>query len=449
MPHLQRNIRFILFLILPILGFILGWSLSQETTQQKSSNVSVKTESGDIGNQIENIVENLNSGSVQNDKKINQDEVDLSIFWETWDILQSNYLHQESFDTKKQVYGATKGLVNSLVDPYTTFMDPEEMAEFEESISGEFEGIGAEITTRDDNLVIITPLKGAPAELAGLQASDIIYKINDELTINMSTEIAVTKIRGPKGTKVTLTVLRAEEPSPIDIEIVRDNIYVESVESEFKEDIAIISISQFGEDSIREFNEQIPQILLDSPRGIILDLRNNGGGLLDASLDVATEFFNQKVIVKTKGRKFGESGDLKSGKDGSFTTIPMIVLVNEGSASASEIFAGAVQDHKRGLVLGRKTFGKGSVQNVLPLSDGSSLKVTIAEWLTPAGRSIHNEGITPDVIIKTTREDFENEIDPILNQALELIGTEKMETLLNPPSPKLDEEMYEEVPKGE
>lgn len=425
MPHVTRNIRFILFLILPILGFLLGWSLSQKNTHQvltpqTSEKITIK--------RIDDLVENL--GGV-NTKKVKKEDVDLSVFWETWNALGSNFLNQEVFNKKEQVYGATKGLVSSLKDPHTAFMTPKETAEFEESISGEFEGIGAEIAIRDEHLVVITPLKNSPAELAGLKAGDMIYKIDGESTFGISADVAVTKIRGPKGEKVTLTIIRKGEDKPFDIEIVRDNIILHNIEFEMKEDIAILEISQFGTDLVREFRDLIPQITLENPEGVIVDLRNNGGGLLDAALEIATEFFDQKIIVKTKGRQFGDSGDLKSGKNGAFINTPLIVLTNQGSASASEIFAGATQDHKRGLVIGTKTFGKGSVQNVIPLSDGASLKVTIAEWLTPIGRSIHKEGIAPDEEIERTKEDHENDQDPVMDRALEIFASEVIEELIN------------------
>ncbi len=439
MPQYKRNVRFILFLILPILGFLLGWTLSQETMQHAEEPISVKIEAPAP---LEEIIESASEKVGR--KKINPEKVDLAILWETWEALEANFLNTEKFDKRQQVYGATKGMVASLGDPYTSFLSPEDTAEFEESISGEFEGIGAEIAIRDDNLVVISPIKGSPAELAGLKSGDFIYKVDGEPTIGMSIEEAVTKIRGPKGEKVTLTVLRKGEDAPLEIVIVRDQIHIENMTFEMKDDVAVIELSQFGSEAVKEFKEIIPQILLESPKGIILDLRNNGGGLLDVSLEIATEFFDEKVVVKTKGRRFGETGDLKTGKDGSFTEVPLIVLINGGSASASEIFAGAVQDHKRGVVLGRKTFGKGSVQNMLPLSDGSSLKVTIAEWLTPAGRSIHNEGITPDEVIKTSREDRENEIDPVMGRAIELMGTEEMNEMIAGVS---EEEMLEGAPE--
>ncbi|MCK5460683.1 S41 family peptidase [Candidatus Gracilibacteria bacterium] len=424
MPHYERNIRFILFLILPILGFILGWSLSQKNSEYLPSDALTI----EIKNKDSLEIPKIESLNIF--RKTEPKNVDLDVFWETWNAMEANFLHQDRLETKEQIYGATKGLVKSLDDPYTVFMTPKENQEFEESINGEFEGIGAEITIKDDQLTIVSPLKGSPAEKSGLKPGDMIFKIDGEQSFGLSIEEAVMKIRGPKGEKVTLTVIRKEQKKPIDIVIVRDNIIIHAVEWEKKDDIAIITISQFGNSAMKEFQEIASEILLESPRGIIVDLRNNGGGLLDICVKVLTEFLEESVVVKTKGLKFGDTGDLMSGRGGSFLDIPLVVLGNEGSASASEIFMGAIQDHNRGLFLGEKTFGKGSVQNVIPLSDGSSLKVTIAEWLTPNGRSINKEGIHPDEKIERTNEDYENNFDPAMERALDLVGTDEMIQIL-------------------
>ncbi len=427
MPHYQRNIRFILFIILPILGFILGWSLNEK--HDKSQPISKITETT-IKKE-----ENLKNKFF---KKTKPKDVDLDIFWEVWNTAESNFLYNDRLKTSEQVYGATKGLIKSLGDPYTVFMSPDETTKFEESMNGEFEGIGAEIGIKNDQLTIISPLKGSPAEKSGLLSGDIIYKINDEVSYDLSVEEAVLKIRGPKGEKVTLTILRKDIKKPLEIVIVRDNIVLHSVEWEMKDSTAYLSISQFGNTTEKEFQEAISEILLESPTGIIIDLRNNGGGLLNVCIKTLTEFIKEKIVVKTRGRKIGNTGDYITGRDGAFLNIPTIILVNEGSASASEIFAGAIQDYKRGLIIGNKTFGKGSVQNLISFADGSSLKITISEWLTPNGRSIHEKGITPDEIIETTEEDFENNIDPVLERALDLIGSDEMKSILEKSSNKIN-----------
>ena len=425
MPHYERNIRLILFLILPILGFLLGWSLSQKNAKYEPT-VSIEIENPETDPVV------IEEAKLKVKKNTKPKDVDLSLFWETWNGMEENYLYQEKLETKAQMYGAIKGLIRSLDDPYTVFMNPDEARKFEENIAGEFEGIGAEIAVRNKQLVIVTPLKGSPAQLAGLESGDFIFKINDEPTHDLTVDEAVMRIRGPKGEKVVLSIIREGEKNPLEITIVRDNIVIKTLEWKMVDDVAVVSLAQFGTDVVSEFQTMTSEILLQNPRGIVLDLRNNGGGLLDACVKIASEFLDQKIIVRTKGRKFGDSGDIMSGRNGAFLDTPIVVLVNKGSASASEIFAGAIQDHKRGILLGEKTFGKGSVQNVIPLSDGSSLKVTIAEWLTPEGKSIHKVGIDPDEVIEITDEDFENGEDTVMSRALDLVGTDEMVEMLNP-----------------
>lgn len=432
MPHYERNIRFILFLILPILSFLLGWSLNQKSSDQ-GTNLSLKVEEkGDGG-----LLQNLNVKPYIYGK-VKPDDVDLDIFWETWNALEANYLRTDKFKTQDQVYGATKGLVKSMGDPYTVFMTPEENEQFSTSIDGEFEGIGAEITIRDQQLMVVSPLKGSPAEQAGLKPKDKIYKIDDKPSFGLSIEEAVMQIRGPKGEKVVLTIIREGEKKPLEITIVRDNIVIENIEWKMEDDIAVMEIAQFGTNLMSEFEAAATEILLENPRGMVIDLRNDGGGLLDVCIDLLGEFLEEKVAVKTEGRGFGNSGDLMTGRGGSFLNIPLVVLTNEGSASASEIFAGAIQDHDRGVVLGAKSFGKGSVQNVLPLTDGSSLKVTIAEWKTPLGRSINEVGLEPDEAVENDED--EDNGDEVLNRALDIVGTDEMNDILKNKKPVVKEE---------
>ena len=415
MPHYKRNIQFLLFIILPILSFLLGWSLNQ---QQHNAPTTLEINKKEVIKK-----DNTFFPSIKIHRKSDPKNVDLSLFWETWNNLDSNFLYKEKFSEDDQVNGAIKGLVMSLDDPYTVFMTAEENAEFEKSMSDEiFEGIGAEITVRKGQLMVVSPLRGSPAELAGLRAGDKIFTIDGEPSLKLSAEEAVTKIRGPKGEKVTLEVLREEEPKPVKITIVRDSIINKSLQWEMKEEFAVLTISQFGEELDKLFIEAIPDILLEKPSGIIIDLRNNGGGFLDTSIKVMNEFFDKKVLVTTKGRKIGQSGDLESDNGGAFLNIPVIILVNKGSASASEIFAGAFQDYNRGIVLGEQTFGKGVVQNVIPLSKGASLKVTVAEWLTPFGRSINKEGIHPDIESVQTLDDYDNGDDPVLEEAINILN---------------------------
>jgi carboxyl-terminal processing protease len=445
MPHYQRNVRFILFLILPILGFLLGWSLSQKNNNSLDQELARLEENQE---EIENLNLNAETAKPAVFRKTDPKSVDLSTFWEVWHLAEANFLRAEDFDVQTQVYGATKGLVDSLDDPYTVFMTPEEASDFEESMAGEFEGVGAEIDRRNDQIIIVSPLKGSPAYAAGLQPGDIVFEIDGEPTFGITLEEAVTRIRGPKGDPVILTVIRENERKPIDITIVRDSIVLPTLEWELNDEgIAIISLYQFGNNAVRDFRTAVESIVLESPKGVVVDLRNNGGGLLDACIKILSEFVKDEVVVKTEGRRFGDTGDLKTARDGSLLEVPLVVLVNEGSASASEIFAGAVQDLDRGLVVGRETFGKGSVQNVIPLSSGANLKITVSQWLTPSGRSIQEHGIDPHVIVEFD-EDQPEEFDQILEKGLSLIGTSEMYELIaaGVPDPKVspnDEEIVE------
>lgn len=433
MPHYQRNLRFILFLILPILGFLLGWSLSQKNSDSLEREI----------NRLDITEESVENAGLQPEttrpsvfRKTNPKSVDLSNFWEVWHLAEANYLRSDDFDTQTQVDGAIKGLVESLGDPYTVYMTPQEAKDFDESMSGEFEGIGAEIDKRDEQIVIVSPLKGSPAEAAGLESGDIVFKVDDEATFGITLEEAVTRIRGPKGEPVVLTVIREDERKPIDITIVRDNIVLPTLEWEVNDEgIAIISLYQFGNNAAKDFRTAIEAIVLESPKGLVLDLRNNGGGLLDAAIRILSEFIEDKVVVKTEGRRFGDTGDLKTSRGGSLLEIPLVVLVNGGSASASEILAGAVQDLKRGLVLGETTFGKGSVQNVIPLASGANLKITVSEWLTPNGRSIHKHGIDPHKVVEPL-DDQPDDFDAVMEEALQIIGTPEMYELIADGAPE-------------
>jgi len=444
MPHYQRNIKFILFLILPILGFLLGWSLSQKNieNQQYFKDSEITKEDNKL-NKEKTSIKKIFGNKPSLLKKAEPKNVDLSEFWLVWNTLENNYLDPEKFDTKSQIDGAIKGLVDSLGDDYTTFMTSEDHEKFEESMSGKFEGIGAEIDKKDKQIIIVSPLKNSPAESAGLKTDDIIFKVNGETTFNWSIEKAITKIRGPKGEKVDLTVLREGERKPLEISIVRDDILLPTVELKMvgaEKDIAHISIYQFGNNVTQDFSNIIQEVLLKSPTGIIIDLRGNGGGLLTACVKLISEFIEAKPVVQTSGRKFGDSGELLSHRDGSFLNTPLIVLVDKGSASASEIFAGAVQDYRRGVIIGKTTFGKGTVQNLMPIGEnGAALKVTIAQWLTPNGKSINKEGITPDIIIDTEKDVPTKDYDPFLEKAIEVMNSDTMKEILNTPSEKLSD----------
>lgn len=347
-------------------------------------------------------------------------DVDFSIFWKTWDIVNGKY--DGKVDPSKLLYGAIKGMVNSLDDPYTVFMDPEETKQFEQELSGSISGIGAEVGIKNNLLSVITPLKGSPAEKAGLRAGDVISKIDDEETIDMNLNEAVMKIRGKEGTKVKLTIIRDGKEEVFEIE--RAKITIESVKWEIKSgNIGFIEISRFDEDTAQKLREAENELISKGVKGIVLDLRNNPGGFLDSSIDVTSEFLKSGVVVIEKRTDGSDEHKFSASGKGKYTSekTPLAILVNEGSASASEIVAGALQDHGRGVLIGEKTFGKGSVQEIEEAGQGTTLRITIAHWFTPKGRTIDKEGLKPDIEVKMTDEDFNADRDPQLDKALEYI----------------------------
>lgn len=352
-------------------------------------------------------------------------KIDLTLFWNVWDILVSTYVDTSKLDDQMMIYGSIKGMVSSLHDPYTIFMTPKETEDFRNSLSGDLEGIGAELSIKDHHLIVVSPLKDSPAEKAGVRPGDIIYKINDVLTTDMTLTEAVAKIRGPQGTTVTLVIMRDNLEKPLELVIERKEIRVPSVSWELKENgIIYISINQFGDDTSKEFSNAVNDILLKKPKGIILDLRYNGGGYLEGAVDIVSEFIDNGIVTTVKKRAI-------NGKDNSeiqrvngharLSHLPLVVLINEGSASASEIVAGAIKDYKRGILVGQRSFGKGTVQELQPLSDGSSLRITIAQWLTPTNNNINEVGIEPDETVTISPEDEKNNKDTQLIKAIEIL----------------------------
>ncbi len=351
------------------------------------------------------------------------EKADLSVFWDVWRILSEGYIDEKALDKKTMVYGAIQGMVAALEDPYTVYMTPDETVEFDQSLNGRLEGIGAELTVRDQALVIVTPLKNSPAEKAGLLPGDIVYKIDGELTAEMTLFEAIKNIRGERGTKVVLTIIREGADEPFDVSMTRQEIKVESVTMEEKEEgIFWLSVNQFSESTFPEFQKKVQELLLKEPKGVIVDLRNNGGGYLEVSVDLLSQFLEGKVeAVSIKRRDESLSETRYTNGSPSLPKIPLVVLINDGSASASEIFAGAIQDHKRGLVMGEQSFGKGSVQEVDKLKDGSSIRLTIARWFTPNGTNIDHTGITPDREVALTEEDYLADRDPQLDAAVKYL----------------------------
>lgn len=321
---------------------------------------------------------------------------ELEVFANILSLLQDNYV--DEIDSKKTVDGAIRGLLYSL-DPHSAYLEPEEFKELQEETQGQFSGIGIEITIKDDVLSIISPIEGTPADLAGLKAKDVIVEIDGEKTKDMGATEAVKRLRGAKGSKVTISVYREGWKDLKTFTLVRDIIPLHSVKAFFlAPGYAYSRITNFQSHTTSDYLNAVNGLAeKEEIRGLILDLRNNPGGLLNQAVSIADSFLQGGLIVSTKGRTEDQNMSFKSHKTPEDYQYPLVVLVNEGSASASEIVAGAIQDHKRGILVGTKTFGKGSVQTIIPLPGGAGLRVTTARYYTPAGKSIQALGITPDV----------------------------------------------------
>ena len=345
---------------------------------------------------------------------------DFSLFWDAWKVIQEKYADRASLNKKEMVYGAIEGMVKSLKDPYTVFMKPEQSKQFQDDVSGSFSGIGAEIGIRRDTLTVISPLEDSPAQRAGLRAGDKILKINDTVTADLTVNEAVSIIRGPKGTNVKLTISRATEDAIKEITITRDDIKIPTIKWELKNGkIAYIQLFNFGEIAPSEFRSKIMEILRSPADRIILDLRNNPGGFLEVAQDLTGWFVDVGSVVAIEDFGNGvEPREYRSSGNSVLKSMPLVVLINEGSASASEIMAGALRDLRGVKLIGVKSYGKGSVQELTNLREGTSLKVTIAKWLTPSKKSIMNEGLEPDIKVEITKEDIDNMRDPQLEKAI-------------------------------
>jgi carboxyl-terminal processing protease len=373
-----------------------------------------------IGKSGKSSAENI--GLAQNQELGKPEAVNFSLFWDVWNKVENEYVGRSKLDAEKMLYGAISGMLRALNDPYTLFLPPAESKKFQDDMRGDFEGIGAEIGLRKDVLTIIAPIEGTPAQRAGLQPQDIVLKINDTSTDNLNLDEAVNLIRGPKGTTVRLLVMRNDWKEPKEFAIVRDKINIPILKLEMKDsNIAYIRLYEFTENSPDEFDKAAKQVLKSNAKGVILDLRNNPGGYLEAAVNIAGWFLKSGNVVAIEDFGNGQKTEYRSKGNGSLGDRSVIVLVNQGSASASEILAGALRDDKQSKLVGQKTFGKGSVQQLDNLANGASLKITIAKWLTPSGQSIMNEGLEPDVKVEITDDDINNGRDPQLEKALEML----------------------------
>lgn len=350
-------------------------------------------------------------------------DVDMSLFWEAWKTLEENYVDQTKFDTQKMIYGAISGMVSSLDDPYTEFFNPEEAKQFIEDSQGSFEGVGMEIGIQRGEITVISPIDGSPAKKAGIRAGDIIVKIDGRTTANMKLDEAVKLIRGKRGTTVVVSIYRDEWQETRDIQLVRDVIELPSLKWSLKDNnIAYIQLYQFSEKAGDDFENAAFQILNSSAKSIVLDLRGNPGGYLHIAQDIAGWLIDkgQLITIEDEGADKPKI-EYRSEGPSLLAQYPIVVLIDKGSASASEILAGALRDNRNIPLVGEKSYGKGSVQEIKPLSDGSSLKITIAKWLTPKGSQISDIGLTPDVEVKITSDDVAAQKDPQLEKALEIV----------------------------
>lgn len=403
--------RFFLFVLVISLGFIGGLIYGQRAELARRLSDPQTVLLGRI------------AGLYQQDKQGRlSSDLDFSLFWQTWDLMKANYVDQDKLTDKQLFYGALGGLVGSAEDPYTVFMNPEEAKLFNEDLTGTFSGIGAEVGLRNEVITIIAPLAETPAERAGLRSGDKVYAIDKQSTVGLTVDEAVKKIRGAKGTTVTLTIARNGDKLR-DISIVRDTIVVKSVKTSYdqKTGLYTITINNFNTDTEPLFQAAVQEIEQKKPRGLILDLRNNPGGYLDSAVAIASFWISDGVIVSEQFSNQQPARPQNARGLAPLAGLPTVVLINQGSASASEIVAGALMDHQQATTVGKTTYGKGSVQVVRDLSDGSMVKITTAKWLTPNGTSINDKGIEPNIEVELTEEDFDKNIDPQLIKARQVL----------------------------
>lgn len=404
---MPRALKILVFVALPAITLLLGVQLGWRSREML----------GD-GNGLPRMVNQTGSGGyvVLEDP---ERDVDSSLLWHVWRLLLGRYVAPEQLQPRTMLVGAIRGLVDAVGDPYTTFLTPEEHQEFRDALQGELQGIGAELTVQEGKIVVVAPLPGSPAERAGLLPGDVITAVDGEGTDKKSLADVVHRIRGPKGSEVSLSILR--ETAAQTIRIKREDIHIPSVEEEIKNTpggpIAYVAINQFGDSTVKEVTAAIGAAKKAGVRGLILDVRHNGGGYLDGAVALASLFLQQGKVVSVKGRGDSLSHHYVTGRP-ALPDLPMVVLVNQGSASAAEILAGALQDHKRATVIGTKSFGKGTVQEVIDLPGGSGLRLTTAHWLLPSGRNLAHEGIAPDIVVDRMPEDVAAKRDPQLDAAL-------------------------------
>ena len=402
--HTGRNILLVFVAIVLLAGtfsggVLVGWILPAQTAIETSSTA---------------------TPSATDNQKMALDVL-FAPFWETWQYVHEQYVDQPVDDTKL-MQGAITGMLDSLGDKHTGYMDPDTYNQVTAPLDGSYEGIGASVDTTGELLTIISAMPGSPAEEAGLKPGDAVLKVNGTDVTKSDPNIVLKSVKGPAGTDVTLTIQRIDIQDPFDVTITRQKIELKSVSSEMKEgNIGYVQISTFGETTTAELKSALSSLMEQNPKGLILDLRYNSGGYLTTAIEVISQFIPSGVVMYEQEQN-GEETSYSAEPGGLATEIPLVVLVNEGSASASEITAGAIQDLGRGTIVGVTTYGKGSVQNWIPLDNNQgAVRITVARWLTPNHRQINEEGLTPDVIVELTQADVDAQIDAQLNKALEIL----------------------------
>jgi|SRR3989344_339875 len=351
-------------------------------------------------------------------------QADFTPFWKVWNTINEKYPKTDKITDQEKIYGAISGLVGSLEDPYSVFFNPDEAKSFEEEIAGNFTGIGMEVGIKDKILTVIAPLKDTPAFRAGIKPGDKILKIDNKITSDLSIEEAIKLIRGERGTTVTLTIFREGNKEPIEVKIVRDTINIPTLDTELRPDrIFVVKLYSFSANSAKLFRDAMKSFAEAKTDKLLLDLRGNPGGYLDAAVNISSWFLSGEKVVVTED--YGDNKEPEIFRSKGYNRfndkLKFIILIDSGSASASEIVAGAMQDHGRAKLVGSQSYGKGSVQEAIKITSDTLLKITVAKWLTPSGTSISEKGLTPDYLVEITKKDLEAKKDPQLDKAVEVL----------------------------
>lgn len=404
---MNRSTRIFVGFLVPVFTLLLGWQLGVRQTTVKYSAAQQRLEQMLIG-------VSQSGATIVNPK----DDVNIELLWTTWRLILANYLRPEELNTQDMVEGAVAGMVAGVGDPYTLFMTADESTDFIDGLGGNLEGIGAELSADGGIIRVVRLIEGSPAERTGLLPEDIITVVGDTEVSGMPLTDAISLIRGEKGTPVTLEVMRGDETKTYTI--IRDTIHIPSATYEEKTGtggiVGLLTVSQFGSETVAEVRGHLASIDTAKIKGLVIDLRYNGGGYLDGAIDLTSMFVKEGRVVTVAGRTQRQDHDVTGNTI--LPDMPIVILINGGSASASEIFAGALQDHERATIIGTQSFGKGTVQEVIDLPGGSALRVTTATWLTPDGTDLGKHGVTPDIVVERTPEDMEAERDPQLEAAM-------------------------------